>query len=250
MFNIFKKKKKIIERKEPNLSAREPGEVLQNAIDAKKDDDPIITLKIGASDLKSKFLELSKDEKGVHIETALGVLGALAGNYCLISGVAIQEASAGKAGNIQRIGAKDGKTYYVGELINRPLLTDQLSVWELVGGIAQQLGAKQLPDIKEIVEYTAKTIGNSNFGEPRIDEKHKLRKNPIKLIQEYHPVLINIITQHTQNPLEFPILLGLTIQQLISDGKVVIDPSISAKIVMECAVPMSKLESSGMLQIS
>ncbi|WP_438992551.1 hypothetical protein [Pseudemcibacter sp.] len=109
MFNIFKKKKKIIERKEPNLSAREPGEVLQNAIDAKKDDDPIITLKIGASDLKTKFLELSKDEKGVHIETALGVLGALAGNYCLISGVAIQEASARKLATFKELALKMAK---------------------------------------------------------------------------------------------------------------------------------------------
>lgn len=36
MFNIFKKKKKIIERKEPNLSAREPGEVLQMQLMPKK----------------------------------------------------------------------------------------------------------------------------------------------------------------------------------------------------------------------
>ncbi len=253
MFNLFKKKdkkKNQPERVEPQMG-KSPGEqALFRTIEEKEKEDPLIGLKIGSEELKANLFEHVKDEHGVHIETALGVLGSLAGNYCLIGGVAVQQATAGEAGRISRIEGADGNTYYMGDLINKPLLTDPLSVWELVGGMAQQIGATEFPDIKEIVEDSAQTIGREEFGIPRIEEKHKLRKTPVECIEQYHPILVQTIIKFTKNPVEFPILVGLAIQKLMDDAKDVIDPAMAAKIVMECAVPMSKTDTSGMMRVS
>ncbi|MBT6031607.1 MAG: hypothetical protein HOH19_03450, partial [Kordiimonadaceae bacterium] len=161
-----------------------------------------------------------------------------------------QTASEGKAGKISRISGSDGKTYFMGELINRPLLSDEMSVWGLVGGKAQQLGTQKLPDINEIVQHVAGTVGGEEFGIPRLEEKHQLRKLPTEYINEFHSQLVNIIIKYTKLPVEFPIIVGLAIQHLMDDAKDVIDPGMAATIVMECAVPMSKVETSGMLKIT
>ncbi len=47
--------------------------------------------------------------------------------------------------------------------------------------------------------------------------------------------------QFCDRPMERPILLGLAAQQAIEMGKDVIPPAEAAKLVMECAVPMSKI---------
>ncbi|HPF46153.1 MAG: hypothetical protein KDF58_01680 [Alphaproteobacteria bacterium] len=250
MFGIFKKKKnQKSERIEPQLQKSAAEGALMQTIEEKKKDDPLIALKIGAMEVKDALLKFAEDENGVHIETVLGILGSLAGNYCLISGVATQQINEGKTGRISRVDASDGKTYFMGELINKPLFTDQYSVWGLAGGMAQQLGASNFPDINELVSHTAGTIGQNEFGVPRLEKKHSLKKKPTDLIKEFHPILIPVIMKFTKNPIEFPILIGLAIQQLMNDAKDIIDPEVAVKIVMECAVPMSKLETSGMLNI-
>jgi hypothetical protein len=95
--------------------------------------------------------ELDEPGRGINIETGLTALGALAG---FSAQMAIREYFI-KAGKITEekacatVKTKDGSTYFFGDLLNEPLITTQkgqFSVWNFVGGAAQSLGAKELPD--------------------------------------------------------------------------------------------------------
>ena len=56
------------------------------------------------------------------------------------------------------------------------------------------------------------------------------------------PKLLPVVKQYCEAPSEWPILFGLAIQEPLYMGKGVIEPTLALSIVMESAIPMSKLE--------
>lgn len=135
---------------------------------------------------------------------------------------------------------KEGRRYYYGNPINRPLLEDRLSVWSLVGG-AVQSHREPLPDMMEIVEHVTKTIGGETFGIPRLPENIKIRFPPQECLRAWHPLKNEILDVLPVPANDWPLAYALAIQQLIDQGKAVLPPAKAAVIVMECAVPMSKI---------
>ena len=136
----------------------------------------------------------------------------------------------------------------MGSLINSPLLEDKMSVWSLIAGMAQDLGAtnEDLPNIEDILAHTISTFGDDDsFGIPRLPEKHKLRDTPENFVKHLSPKLIPIVTRYTQDARAMPALIAMAIQGLMKDAKNIIDPSIAALIVMECAIPMSRCDVNG-----
>ena len=90
MFDFFRKKG--APDKSPSGGAPAAGKVqrdsqieaakwaaLKSAIDAQKETDPLAGLKIGAKEINQRLINGLKNEKGVHIESFLTVIGALAG---------------------------------------------------------------------------------------------------------------------------------------------------------------------------
>ncbi|NOR71556.1 MAG: hypothetical protein GQ532_18030 [Methylomarinum sp.] len=136
----------------------------------------------------------------------------------------------------------DGNNYYFGDLPNKPLVEGQVSVWGLVADIIQHLQKPELPDINTIFYHVANTVGDSQFGIPRIPDKHKPGDLPINYVASMWTVLLPVVVLFCDKPMERPILLGLAIQQVIEMGKDVIPPSMAAQLVMEGAIPMSKLD--------
>jgi hypothetical protein len=51
-----------------------------------------------------------------------------------------------------------------------------------------------------------------------------------------------VVKQFCQSPSEWSILFGLAIQDIIEMGKEAIAPDIALSIVMESAIPMSKID--------
>ncbi|ASF47145.1 hypothetical protein [Methylovulum psychrotolerans] len=142
----------------------------------------------------------------------------------------------------QIIATNDGKQYFFGDLLNDALANNQHSVWGLAAGAAQRAGANEFPDINEIFQHTASVLGGEQFGIPRISENNRASDTPINYLKAIWPLFFPTVKLFCPNPVDWPILYGLAIQEAIEAGKSVIDPSLALKIVMESAVPMSKVD--------
>ena len=64
---------------------------------------------------------------------------------------------------------------------------------------------------------------------------------PIELLQKFWNVTRNQLVLAELAPSQWPYVISQAAQQLIMDGKDALDPSLAARIVMEAAVPMSKV---------
>lgn len=207
---------------------------LQAQIQAKHNQDTHIAAKLAANAIVQRLFQIMLDSKGVHVESALAALGTLAGQACQYRALAGQHSLS--VVNDHRTGQR----YYYGDALNRFLLEDKQSVWSLVARAVQSHG-KALPDIDDIIAHTTRTIGTEQFGQPRLSEEHPIRQQPKDYL-----ALWAIFQQEILEALPVPkndwvLAYALAIQNLIDQAKEVIDPSLAGWIVMECAVPMSKI---------
>ena len=217
-------------------------ESLRRQIREQQQSDPHIAAKIAAQALLERTFSILNDGKGVHVESAFALLGSLAGQACLQSALAETADKRHPDENDALITVTDaqGRNYYYGNPINRPLLEDRLSVWSLVGGAVQENGGA-LPDISGIVKHVAQSVGTPQFGIPRLPDGMEIRFPPQECLRLWQPLKAEILDVLPVPARDWPLAYALTIQQLIDQGKAVLPPAKAAVIVMECAVPMSKI---------
>jgi len=229
------------EKKEPQMDPKTAA--LINAIRERSKEDPLVGAKLGAKEVFQRLLDGMKDSKGVHVESLLTALGALAGYACQAN-LRAQALAKGmsETAPFQVVGTKDGKQYFFGDLLNNALAGSQYSVWGLVGGAAQHAGAKDFPDLNEVFQHTSSVLGSEQFGIPRVPEKHKPADTPLNYLKTLWPKLFPTIKLFCPNPVDWPILYSLAIQEAIYAGKESIDPGLAFRIVMESAIPMSKVD--------
>jgi hypothetical protein len=232
-----KKEEKKEQLQDPRTTA------LINAIHERSKEDPLAGAKLGSKEVFQRLLDGMKDSKGVHIESLLTALGALAGYSCQAN-LRSQATAKGmpETAPFQVVETKDGKRYYFGDPLNNALAGSQHSVWGLVGGAAQHAGAKEFPDINEIFQNTTSVIGTEQFGIPRLPDNHKPADTPLNYLKALWPALFPTVKLFCPNPLDWPILYSLAVQEAIYAGKDSIDPALAFRIVMESAVPMSKVD--------
>jgi hypothetical protein len=207
--------------------------------------------KYDSADVAGKIIELvfgeTSDARGVHCETALATLGALAG-FAVQMGIREEFVKSGKItkGNaFTTISTTNGGTYFFGDLINEGLVAyrqGHYSVWTFIAGAAQQLGAKALPDLNDLFAHVARSVGSSDFGVPRLPPQNTPRQLPFELLDKFwNPVRLQLAVSVT-SPSQWPFVLALAAQLVMIKAKDVIEPGIAARIVMEAAVPMSKVD--------
>jgi len=177
-------------------------------------------------------------ERGIHIETLLSALGSLAGYSVQAS---LRESD--ETLFVTATGA-DGRKYFYGDALNKQLAEDRYSIWSLTYGVAGHLGCAQPIDVVEIFKYVASTVGGPQFGIPRIAEDHRPSDIPANWIKYAWPKTLATIRPHCASPAEWPIALALAIQDVMLQAKGAIDPCLALSIVMECAIPMSKIDAS------
>lgn len=205
--------------------------------------DPLIGAKLGGKEIFQRVLTALRNEKGVHTETLLAVLGALAGYACQ----AQLRAEAFKNGKpesslFQVMTTANGKSYYFGDPLNHLLAGPQYSVWSLAGGGAAHLGVTAFPDPHELFKYVVATIGESGFGMPRLPAGHGIAVKPLDALKSLWPSLFPTIKLFCPDPAHWPILYSLAAQEAIIAAKGVIAPELAFAIVMESAIPMSKVD--------
>jgi hypothetical protein len=210
-------------------------DALRQAIAAKRKEDPLIGAKLGAKEVVQWLLGAFKDQKGVHVESFLAALGSLAGHACQAS---VRERNL----PLQTVQGADGCKYWFGDALNKPLAEDRYSVWGLAAGAAQKNGCTRLPDVAAILKHVAATVGGPEFGIPRIPAAHTPGDIPANYVRALWPKLTPMFPDFCADAAEWPVLMGLALQEALIMTREALDPCLGLQIVMECAIPMSKID--------
>lgn len=188
-----------------------------------------------------------KDERGVHVETALTALGAVTG---FSAQMGIREGLV-KSGKISEQNAfvvvttKDGGTYYFGDLLNQNITEPKNgndSVFGIVSARAQKLGAKNITDIKAIFRRSADVLGSDKFAVPDVSAEHLPHMTAQFLLWKYWNPIRQILVLHSKDPLKWPLYLAQTSADMMEMGKDALDPAISSQLIMDAVIPMSKID--------
>jgi hypothetical protein len=215
--------------------------VLLQAIAEKRASDPLIGAKVAGKEVLHRLMNAMTNEKGIQVESLLTALGALAGFSCQMG---IRQECENK--NIKELPfvvmtMKDGKNLFFGDQLNAPLLESQYSVWSLCAAIAQHLGAT-LPDLRELVQHVSKVAGTPEFGRPRIPTGNQPGELPINYVRYLWLPLLPILKKFCGSPQEWHVAFGLAAQEAIGLAKSAINPGMAVAIIMESAVPLSKVD--------
>jgi hypothetical protein len=222
---------------------QQKGVVFDQALEDARMKDPLVPLRIGAQELVQMLIAGMKSERGVHVESLLAAVGSLAG-FCCVDSTLKQVARTSKTPQefgIIDVEMSDGRHYFLGDPINALLGGTDRSLWALVAGMANQLGTQDYPDFGDIAKHVAGSLGGDQFGLPRVPDNHRPGDLPINYVRNIWPAILPHLEKRAPDLRERVMLLGLATQEVMQMGKDVIDPALAAKLVMECAVPMAKL---------
>lgn len=206
--------------------------------------DPVAHLRTGAEEMLQRLLMAMRDERGVHIESLLGALGSLAGFCCIDS--ALKRAAGLEQGcrayGIVDVETNDGSLYYFGDPVNHLLAGPGLSLYALVAGVVDQCGSRDLPDVAGIAAHVAGTVGGAEFGIPRVPDRHRPASLPIEYVRDLARHILPVVERHAPILEERVTLFGFAIQNVIRMGQNVIPADMAGTLVMECAVPMARID--------
>src|SRR5688572_8223938 len=174
-----------------------------------------------------------QDENGIHAESLLTCVGALAGyacQACVRQTAALPGADPRKYA-LLTVDAGDGTRYLEGDALMGPLVESPLSVWSLVGLAVQKL-EKPVPDIQEIVRHVTLSVGTSAFGVPRVLEGNRPRYPALACLKQLWPQILPIVQRFSRKPMQIPVLFGIALQRALEYTKDKLDPTLGASIAM------------------
>ena len=185
-----------------------------------------------------------KDGRGVHCETMLTVLGALAGfaaqqaiwSAAIAAGVTPKQA-------FMVVGTASGESFYYSEAANQMLVAtrpDAFSLWGFIAELAKRAGVTRLPDPHDVFKHTAGVVGSDRFGVPRLPPQHMPRFLPREALNRYWPktrALLEIV-----KPELWPAAMTMAVARTMMAMKDACALDLACAIVMEAAVPMSKVD--------
>jgi len=202
-----------------------------------------------------------KTARGIHSETLLAVVGALAGfaaQNAALNVVASAAAVTGNARSLAIVSSKTGEIFLFGDAINGFLFAEQGSVLPLAAlifGAAVKAGVSEanLPNLGEMVSYVARVVGSAaEFGKLRERPGVEPHLQPLAALNKFWPHTRDMLARPPIKPLlgrresplqeiHWPIVLAVVASQFIAMTKQTLNPSIGAAIVMESAVITSKI---------
>ena len=201
-----------------------------------------------ADEILGVLMSAYEDDRGVHAETILSCLGALAG---YASQIAIREAlvDTGKLGLEQafvEIRTRDNQIYYFGDVLNLMLIETERSVWAVVSRAAREAGGGTMPDIREIASHAAATVGTAQFAALRVPAENLPKESPLVSLRRHWRPLYARIRAHGVDPMLLGWYFSLAAQQVITMARGVLAPGVACRIVMESAVAMSKVSAASL----
>jgi hypothetical protein len=100
----------------------------------------------------------------------------------------------------------------------------------------------RLPDIADIVGYAARTVGTATFGVPRLPAEHMPHQLPRVALQEHWALVREEFESSRRNPADWPYDLAYAGQWQMLTSRDRLGLPLAAKIIMEAAIPMSKVD--------
>jgi hypothetical protein len=231
-----------------------------------QDQDATIIANLAIGSLRDSLLKWLTSERGVHAETLLVSIGALAG-------FAAPSAAFRSIGPPGTPVPKDaivtaeagGETYYFGDRINGYLVRqageNRFPLWGYIAAAALEAGLAEskMPDVREMFGHVAKTVGTPDFGIPRAPKEHPTHLTPRKALEAFWPGAKELLSNadgvlvRGLSGLEdlrgtgvaeehWPLVIALVARQFIIMAKDTLDPRISLSLVMESAIAMSKVD--------
>lgn len=179
-------------------------------------------------------------------ETILTAVGALAG-FAAQHGIWEAVVKPGKMAIQQAfvvVETRSGEAYFFGDFLNNILATEKpqyLSVWRIISGAAKAMGAAELPDLVPIFKHSAETVGTAQFGIPNLPDGHTPAMLPRDALIRFWPQCLKLLKVGA-DPMTCAIDVATAAEQLMLSMKGQIDPTLAARIVMEAAIPMSKID--------
>jgi hypothetical protein len=138
---------------------------------------------------------------------------------------------------------KSNGILFFGEAINQFLFAttrDRLSFLSLAAGPLSN--PSELPDIGELTTHVARSVGTDEFGRPRLPPAVELPELPRAALTRTWGKAIQILQGHPA--VEWPALLGATAYDIVDANRTFLAPPVAVRILLEAAVPMSKLDPS------
>jgi hypothetical protein len=202
--------------------------------------------------------------RDVQQEAVLCALGALAG-YAAQQAIREALVKTGKLTLDQAfavIETRSGEVFFFGELLNTVIVAKDVarnssgnsngngaaanggpghaSIWKIVSDGGRDAGAINLPDVTDIIKNCAATVGRDEFGIPRVADAHMPNILPREAVSRFWPAARRKLAG--KDPMSWPLHLALAARSLIISLKHAVRPDIAVQIVMEAAVPMSKID--------
>jgi hypothetical protein len=241
-----------------------------------KDSDDEVPVNIAIGSLRESMLSWLKTERGIHTETLLCSIGALAGfagqtaafrrvetrDVPLPEGTDARMPAAAfadylRTANLMVIAnAKSGEAFYFGDLINGyivPQPTNDYSLWNFVAAAAIEAGLNpaELPDAREMFRFAAQSVGTPEFGVPRVTTEHQPQLAPRAALNLFWPRARFILTREDGPgpakgrhvpPRYWPLVIDLVARQLVLLSKSALDLKTGVTLLMESAIAMSKVD--------
>lgn len=186
-----------------------------------------------------------------HYPSVFSCLGSLAGFGCQM---AIRDGLI-KAGKITErqafiiVDCADGRKFFIGDLLNRPLIEYPISVSGIIKDGMKKAGDENYPDITELIRLVAQSINGKNYGILNQPKKFQPDQKPMESLKSLWPDLYAKIKTYSEgsspqiDPKEMGWLFAMAAADLMPRAA---EASFSIKaagaIVMETAISMSKIE--------
>jgi hypothetical protein len=184
----------------------------------------------------------------IHVETILTEIGALAGFAAQMSiRKSIIEPQQLEANEIlAEVVARSGEKFYFSDTLNWILFENvtqpPYSIWSYLLDAIPQRSRAQLPDIADIVSHAARGVGTSAFGVPRLPAEHMPRRTARAALDQHWSLVRQEFAGTKRDPAHWPFDLAFAAQWQMLTSRDRLPLPLSAKIVMEAAIPMSKVD--------
>lgn len=200
----------------------------------------ITKLQKGADALLARIANAMRGEGGeVHPQSLICALGSLAGYACQadVRAVYMKQRGFPEDKIFTVMSDNDGRHYFFGDLLNEPLVNEKYSVWAMIGGAVKQCGGS-LPDVNDIFRYVSFVVGGEQFGKVRACETGEDMLSYLK--QLWKPM--SSLAKEYADEGELHIVFGIVLQKAVFTCAKAMNPTEAARIAMESAVSMSKVD--------
>jgi hypothetical protein len=184
----------------------------------------------------------------IHSETILAEIGALAGFSAQMSirKSLIEPQQLDPDNILVEVVTKNGEKYYFSDFLNWILFENvtqpPYSIWAYVSAAVPDEARPLLPDIADIVSNAARTVGTRQYGVLRLPPAHMPRRLPRAALDEHWQLVQQEFVSSGRDPAHWPYDLAAAAQWQMITSRDTLALPIAATIVMEAAIPMSKID--------